>query len=1154
MKRILALLVSLSLMLSFTLVSAENEAAKALNGFTLKETRRFELLGADIELYEHDKTGALVMFILNDDLNRTFEITVRTPAETDKGIAHVLEHSVLDGSEKYPSKSLFFNLSYQTYNTYMNAATYNFMTTYPVASLSEAQLLKLADFYTDSVFNPMIIEDESIFREEAWRYTLSDAEGELGIAGTVYSEMQGAYTIQRAASLNFDKTLFPGSTVGHDHGGTPEVIPTMSWEDLQDFHGRFYHPSNSLTCIYGKIEQKEDFLKLLDGYFSTFEKKDFDLSDALYTPVNEPQTNSFVYPLAAGADTANGSVVYYGFAIDCPKEDVIKLDYLTTLLSDDSSYFSQAMLERLPGASGACYIDLTTPETCVYFYASEMDPEKAPVFKQIVDEAIVDAAENGFDPEAVDAIVAADTLSILLANESSSLGTDMIPNIAYYWAAQDDLFGYMDYIDGLDSFAGYAKDGTLSKAAKDYLVGNNRNAFVVTSPVAGMQEEIDAALAASLAEIKAGMSEEEISAIVAMTNAEDPADDASQYVKALTAVTVDSLPEEVREYEVSDETNENGVRFVTVDANVDGVGETALLLDASGLTQDQLHFFKLYVDLMGNLDTAKHTVQQLASLQTRYFYNGIIRVSVMNSTHGLQPYMRCTFTALDEDLDEGYDLIYELLYETDFTNAQTLADRVSTLKNSLKRTLQSSCYQVMLYRAMGDVDATSAYFNYVSYLDYYDFLTRAEQALSEQPETVIGGLQAIQQYFFNRTNAVAGFVGSEESAALNAQAAESFLMKLDAKEIAPQQYDFGKLPESEALIVDGTVNYNMFFASWEELGLEGFDGAMDAITSYVTDTYLYPMLRDQYGAYGVMHAATDAGVYIISYRDPNLLETYAVYATLGDLISQDEPSQDTLNGYIQSSYSAYTLSNGELTDGFSALLEYFDDTEKTDTVEYMRQLKAITPETFKQYAALYEQLTENAFYATSGSAAAINANAEMFDRVLNPFGVQDASQVELTDVTEDYPYYSYVRAVYENAYMLPISETEFGVNAPATLGDLATAMYIAVGGDNNAEDAIAFLSGYGILSAAPADTVLTRDDIAGDCLNFYMALGEDVQPVALGEYADADSVDAEVAGYYGWVFDGEKLLLADEGNLLNLEREATRGELCYTIYMMLIGE
>ena len=164
MKRILALLVSLSLMLSFTLVSAENEAAKALNGFTLKETRRFELLGADIELYEHDKTGALVMFILNDDLNRTFEITFRTPAETDKGIAHVLEHSVLDGSEKYPSKSLFFNLSYQTYNTYMNAATYNFMTTYPVASLSEAQLLKLADFYTDSVFNPMIIEDESIFR------------------------------------------------------------------------------------------------------------------------------------------------------------------------------------------------------------------------------------------------------------------------------------------------------------------------------------------------------------------------------------------------------------------------------------------------------------------------------------------------------------------------------------------------------------------------------------------------------------------------------------------------------------------------------------------------------------------------------------------------------------------------------------------------------------------------------------------------------------------------------------------------------------------------------------------------------------------------------------------------------------------------------
>ena len=199
MKKILSMILCLALLAGlFSFVSAESESA-----YTLKDSRRFELVGADVKVYEHNKTGALVMFVNNSDTNRTFQIAFRTPTYTDKGIAHVLEHSVLGGSTKYPSRGLFTSLSTQTYNTYMNAYTANYMTAYPVASLSESQLLKFVDFYTDSVFNPMILEDEDIFREEAWRYTLDDPEGELGIEGTVYSEMQGSYTLGRAAMLNY---------------------------------------------------------------------------------------------------------------------------------------------------------------------------------------------------------------------------------------------------------------------------------------------------------------------------------------------------------------------------------------------------------------------------------------------------------------------------------------------------------------------------------------------------------------------------------------------------------------------------------------------------------------------------------------------------------------------------------------------------------------------------------------------------------------------------------------------------------------------------------------------------------------------------------------------------------------------------------------
>ncbi|MBR4236627.1 MAG: insulinase family protein [Clostridia bacterium] len=1154
MKKFTSLLLSLALLLTvFSIVAGEGEAASSgSNGFTLTDERRFELLGADIKLYEHDKTGALVMFILNDDLNRVFEITFRTPAETDMGTPHVFEHSVLDGSEKYPSKTLFFNLSYQTYNTYMNASTYNFMTTYPVASLSEEQLLKYADFYTDSVFNPIVLEDKSIFDEEAWRYVLTDADSELTVAGTVYSEMLGAYTINRAASLNFDNVLFPGSTSGRDHGGKPTEIVKMTHEDLKQYHAKYYHPSNTLTCIYGKIEQPDAFLKLLDGYFSAYEKADIVIDDAEYTPISGPQEAVFEYGLAADAKTEDGALIFYGFVCDTPDEELDKIDFLSTMINDDSSYFQQRIKDELPSANAACYIDLSTPSYAFYFYATGVDAEDAPLFKQIADDSIADVIANGFDEDSVDAIVQSTKLDLLLAGESSSLGVDMIPNIVYYWAATDKLYGYMDFIDALDNFEAWAKDGTLAAAAEKYLAGNENSALVVTVPVAGLKEVQDAEFASQLAEIKAAMSEDEIAAIIASANAEDTTASADEYVKALTAVTVASLPEEVREYDIFDDVDENGIRHVDVLANTDGVGKTAILLDAQGLTQDQLHYFKLFVDMLGNLNTSSHTRKEISALTTRYMYDGVIRVSAMEEGDACHPYLRATFTALDEDLTAGYDLVYELIFGTDLTDAKAIKDNVTNLKNSLKQSLTSSAYQVILYRALATEEATSAYFNYVSYLDYYDFLVKTEEALDSDPETVLANLAAVQQYFNNRTNAIAAFVGNEESIAVNAAAADEFLLKLGESEITAQTYDFGEYPGSEALIIDGSVQYNMYYASWEALGLEGYDGAMEAITSYVSDTYLYPLLRDQYGAYGVMHYATDSGIYVISYRDPNIAETFEVYDSLPELIATDEPSQETLDGYILSSYSGYALSSGELTGGFNTLLNYIGGDDGSDTITYMQQLKGVTPETFAQYSSLYEKFAENSIYATAGSAAKINQYADIYGRILNPFSVQDASEQEFADLTEDYVYFDEVRACFENALIFPNSETEFGVNEAATLGELAAGIYSYLGYGSDQQEAVSFLSGYGLIPAESPDTELTREDLAYYTAYICMGLGVEVSEVAIDEYADAADVTEGAEGLVGWTVAAGLLPMEDEN--IYPQRTATKGELCYDLYYLLIAE
>ena len=510
-------------------------------GFTVKDTGVFDLIGADTVLYEHDKTGAQVLYLANEDTNRVFEITFRTPAENDTGVPHVFEHSTLDGSRKYPSKTLFFNLSFQTYNTYMNASTYSFMTTYPIASLSEEQLLKYADFYTDSCFNPMIYEDKSIFDEEAWRYAL-DENGELTIEGTVYSEMLGSYTRQTEAVYNFMKTIFPGSVAGNSSGGNPDHIPEMTWEDLTSYHDRYYTPSNSVTCIYGKFDDIDAFLSLLDGYFSEYERTGYSFSDSSYTPITSPVEAEFEYAVEKSTDTSRSATVYYGYALgELTKDELTTVDFLSTLLNDSSSLLMENLKTALPYGSFGCYIDFSGPESMIYVTADNIDAEDAVLFKATVDESLLKISENGFDKDAVDAVIASFRLSTMLTTDDSDVGINMIPNIVYYWAGTGDLYGYMHYIDSIDDFGTLVDDGTIINALRTYVINNSRSALSVTKAVAGLKEEKDEALREKLAAVKASMSEEELAAL-AIEEEEDTAEDnTAEYVKELQAVTVESL-------------------------------------------------------------------------------------------------------------------------------------------------------------------------------------------------------------------------------------------------------------------------------------------------------------------------------------------------------------------------------------------------------------------------------------------------------------------------------------------------------------------------------------------------------------------------------------------------------------------------------------
>jgi len=1120
MKKTIALLTVLALMLGL-LPTALAEAGSAstlpqvgevIHGFEVIETRDYPLMDAIILRFKHQQTGGEVYYIANDDTNRAFDLTFFTEPIDNTGLPHVFEHATIQGSKKYPGEQMFFNLNYQTYNTYLNALTGQWYTSYPIASLSEAQLLKLAEFYTDACFNPIIMENERIFRTEAWRYRLESADAPLSIEGTVYSEMLGAMTLQQQALINLKRAAFPGSMTGNVSGGDPEYIPDMTWQALKEYHDKYYHPSNCAAYLYGQFDNYKAFLQLLDGYFSAYEKREFTRNDPGYTPITAPVVQSLPFPMEADANTEHASVIQYAFVCPGLKQtlgDELALDTMTDLFTANASDLQQRLQEAIPYGSFGAYIAMDGPDDAIMFSATNVDPGDADTFKAIVDEEIAKVASDGFPQELVDSVAASLEISARLIRENSAPVDSIITNMLGRYATTGNCWDFQDYQDGLFKMDEWNKDGLYAGVAGRWLKDSQTTALVTTYPEPGAREAIDATLAEKLAQAKAAMGDEEIAALVEATNAEAPEDHSADYVARLKAVTVASLPEELKTHAVTDATDDGNIRHIDAPAAVEGISQTSILLDAAGLPQEDVHWFALYTDLVTQLDTTAHTRAELAQLISRYLYNGSISLALpRNGADGYHPYLSLGWIALDDDLAAGYDLMHELLYDTKVDDPAKLLEQVQSLKANYKAGVTANPAGKLLGRALAGASERLAYSNYVTNVEYYEFLGEVEQLLADDPDAAVAKLKGIQAHFNNRTGAVTVCAGNEASIALNRQLSDQFLAALDAREITPVQYSFPAPEKREALVIDSNVQFNMLACDLKAAGLEAFDGRLDAVTKLVSDAFLVPQLRDQYGVYTPWSAATEDYFMVYAYRDPNVAETFEVLETLPAQIAAMELDQDTLDGYIMNAYSDYAMPMGELSGAIEAAMDALQGLDPARKLEWMRQLKQVTPESVRADAELYAKLAENGARMTAGAASAINENADLFDAVLNPFGAVDNTQVELSDVSEGGEHYDAIRFAFEQGFMAPLSEGTFGANEPATQGDLLAALYVLVGGNRDANEALAAFVEYGLVTN---DTDLNAPILPEDIWGLLTTVvGEEVPPMT--ETAQSDVVTrAELA-------------------------------------------
>ena len=1083
MKRILSLFLVLTLVLSALPALAEPAPADAaeaaglpsvgdvVEGFEVKEIRPFDMIGATLVSFEHQKTGAKLLYIANEDTNRAFQLTFPTRPIDNTGLPHVFEHSTLSGSEKYPSTALFFNLIYQSYTTFVNAYTADIMTSYPVGSLSEAQLLAMADLYTDSCLHPMVMKDESIYRTEAWRYEMEDMDSPLTLNGTVYSEMTGAITLQRSAQDNARAVTFPGSVAAYNSGGIPQYIPDMTWDSLKEYHNRFYHPSNCLAFLYGSFEDYTAFLKLLDEAFAPYEKQDFTFTDSGYTRITGPVVTSIPYAVAEGTDTTNQSSVYY--YVLCPglkenKEEERLVDHADILLTAASSPLMQNLKKAFPSGNFVCNREPAGPDDAVLFAANNVNPDDAEAFRTIVNDSLKQIVQNGFDPVQVDASATMQQLIGKLIMESGSPIQGVVAELSNGYALTGNPFEYCEKMEAQTHIQEENEKGLLTAVIGKWLADPSLYTLTTTYPEPGLKEKQDAALAEKLAEIKASMTEEEKQSIIDATHAEPAEEDASEMIAALTAVTVADLPEEVREFPYTDETGEDGVRRMNATAGVDGIGVVDLFLDARSISREDLQYTRLFTQLLGQLDTDAHTKEELAVLTGRYLMGGNYNIASYDTSDksDVRAFLVAEWIGLDKDLATGYDLMKEVLFHTQFTDVQALSERITALKASVRSTISSAPFMALTTRQEGIDDPQSRLQDYLTYTPYYTFLENLEQQMAAEPEAVVARLQTIQSFLANRSGAVATFAGNEESIAVNAPLVDAFFADLPAEEREYPAWDLPVPSLKEALSVDGNIQYNCVAATFRQLGIEP-DYAFNVIGSIISDQLLIPVLRDQMGAYGVSCGLDDNNNLIIySYRDPNVKATFDLYDSISEKLASMELTQEQINGYIMRQYSAIAAPSGELVGAINQITSILRERPADEKLQMMRAYKSVTPESVKNAAAVFALLAEKGARGTAGPVGTLQANSDLYNVILNPFHTEDLSQVSFSDVAEDSEYHDAVYAAFAGSLMLPKEEGLFAPEEPATVGDFLGGLYMLIGGgSNDPETCKAALSAAGLLSA-----------------------------------------------------------------------------------------
>lgn len=960
--------------------------------YEILDEHRVEDVQSDGFILRHKKSGARIAILSNNDDNKVFYIGFRTPPEDETGVPHIIEHTTLCGSKKFPVKDPFIELAKGSLNTFLNAMTYPDKTVYPVASCNDQDFKNLMDVYLDAVFNPNITKYEEIFKQEGWHYELTGKDDELKINGVVYNEMKGAYSSpDEVLSSQIYRSLFPDNTYSKDSGGNPEYIPKLTYEAYLDFYHKYYHPSNSYIYLYGDMDVVERLEWLDKEYLSLYDYKKVNSEINKQPAFDEIKNVEAQYSITMDDSQENKTYLSYNRVVGDTLDEMLYqafdvLDY--ALVSSPGAPVKQALIDAGIGDDVYGSYDAGILQPVFSFVAKNANASQADEFESIIENTLKEVVKTGINKEALLAGINSSEFKFREADFGQfPKGLLFGLNCLDSWLF-DDMKPFI-HLECLGTFAKLRKavdTDYFEKLIQEYLLDNTHGSSVTVKPKRGLGNEREEALAKELSDYKASLSDEEIKKLIEDTEhlkkyQEEPSSD--EDLRKLPMLTRADMKKNAMPFSnIEDELSD--VKVVRHDIESNGIDYISFLFDAGDFAQSELGYLGFFTNALGLVSTEKYSYTDLANA-TNIYTGGISTGTAshpdIKDRNNFVFKFEVKLKVLEKNLDKALELMEQMLLTSDFTDTKRLGELVAQIKARLQANLSSSGHLVAAMRSMSSFSRYALYQDELKGIAFYRSICHIEKELSESPKSVSDKLAAIAKKLFARNRMLISFTGNNEAYGNAKPSLEKVIAGFDKMSAVGNHAEVHFNTAKEAFIDASQIQY---VAKTGDFICEGYEytGALRLLRVILSYDYLWINVRVKGGAYGCMNTFLRSGEsYFVSYRDPNLSDTLDVYDRIPEYIKNFSPDERDMTKYIIGTFSALDTPMNPEAKGSRSLSAYLEGITYEQIQKERNEILNAQPEDIRRLADLVEAVLKKDSICVIGNENMIKESAGLFENV-----------------------------------------------------------------------------------------------------------------------------------------------------------------------------